>query len=272
LGGKRGEAEPFFSKAELEYLLVYKRRRDDLPVSAQRMIGRVFHFSKTRVREVMVPLVEVKALEDEQSIRSALEFAVRWTYSRYPVYQERVDNIIGMVRITDLLSSDSQEQKLSNLIMPIRFVPETMPVDELLEKMQRDNFQMAVVVDEYGGCIGIITREDILEEVVGEIEDEHDESKRPLYRQIGFNRWLIQGRMEIDQINELFKWSLPKNDYETLAGFLLEKFQRIPKIGEIFRYENFTFLIKKANPRSILEVMVYLEEETKAEKPKKPEP
>ena len=119
---------------------------------------------------------------------------------------------------------------------------------------------MAVVVDEYGGCIGIVTREDILEEVVGEIQDE-SEQERPLYRQVGFNRWLIQGRMEIDQINEIFGWNLPKGDYETLAGFLLDKFQRIPKIGELVRYENFTFLIKRANPRGILEVMVYLEEE-----------
>jgi len=188
---------------------------------------------------------------------------MRGSFSRYPVYQERIDNIVGMVESRDLLSAPPSS-KLKELVKPVKYVPETMPVDELLQMMQRENFIFAVVVDEYGGCVGIITREDILEEVIGEIEDEH-EQKKPLWRKLAPGRWLVNARMEIDQLNELFGWNLPKNGYETLGGFLLDKFQRIPRTGEILRWGDFTFLIRKAEPRSILEVIVLKEEEPEQE-------
>jgi len=258
MGGKKGEAEPFFSKSELEYFLFEHGGRGGLKPHEQRMIHRIFRFSETTVGEVMIPLVEVKAVEDSCTIKETLDLARRWTYSRYPVYQDRIDNIIGQIKTTDLLAAPDQSQKVTELAKPVYFAAETMPVDELLAKMQRENSLMAVVVDEYGGSIGIITREDILEEIIGEIRDEHEQI-RPLFRQLAGNRWMINARMEINQINETFGWSLPKDNYETLAGFLLDQFQRIPKIGEVIRFENFTFLIKRANPRSILEVMVYRE-------------
>ncbi len=258
LGGGKGEAEPFFSRSELKFLLTGSRSRL-IPSQEEKMIRRVFRFTETRVGQVMIPLVEVKALDENSTLAQALEFASRYPFSRYPVYQERIDNIIGMVESRDLLSA-SPSSKLKELVKPVKYVPETMPVDELLQMMQKENFIFAVVVDEYGGCVGIITREDILEEVIGEIEDEH-EQKRPLWRKLAPGRWLINARMEIDQLNELFGWSLPKNGYETLAGFLLDQFQRIPRTGEILRWKDFTFLVRKAEPRSILEVIVLKEEE-----------
>jgi putative hemolysin len=258
-GGRAGEAEPFFSKSELEYMLVEHRDREALAPHEQKMIRRIFRFSETTVDEVMIPLVDVKAVEENAVVRQALDVAARWTYSRYPVFSERVDNIVGTIKTTELLAAPDKNQKVAALVKPVLFVPETMHVDELLARMQRENFLMAAVVDEYGGVIGIVTREDILEEVIGDIRDEHEPEKH-LYRQIAANRWMIDARMEIDQINEVFRWNLPKDDYETLSGFLLDRFQRIPKIGEIIRFENFTFLVKRANPRAILEVMVYREE------------
>ena len=262
LGGGKGEAEPFFSRSELKFLLTGSRSRL-IPSQEEKMIRRVFRFTETRVGQVMIPLVEVKALDENSTLAQALEFASRYPFSRYPVYQERIDNIIGMVESRDLLSA-SPSSKLKELVKPVKYVPETMPVDELLQMMQKENFIFAVVVDEYGGCVGIITREDILEEVIGEIEDEH-EQKRPLWRKLAPGRWLINARMEIDQLNELFGWSLPKNGYETLAGFLLDQFQRIPRTGEILRWKDFTFLVRKAEPRSILEVIVLKEEEPEQE-------
>jgi len=258
MGGEKGEAEPFFSRSELEYMLTGRGGREELKPHEQRMIRRIFRFSETTAAEVMIPLVEVKAAPETATVKDALEFAGKHLFTRYPVFQERVDNIVGTVSAAELLAADPGH-KVTALIKPVFFVPETMPIDVLLAKMQRKNFLMAVVVDEYGGSIGIITREDILEEVIGEIRGEH-EAEKPLYRQLAPNRWMVSGRMEIDQINETFGWDLPRQDYETLAGFLLDKFQRIPKIGEIIRYENFTFLIKRANARSIVEVMVYKEE------------
>jgi len=262
MGGKKGEAEPFFSKSELEYLLIEHGGREELKPHEQRMIRRIFRFSETTAGEVMIPLVEVKAVADSLTVKEALELANRFTYSHYPVFQERIDNIIGTIKTTDLLAAVDQGQKITGLIKPVFFAPETMPIDVLLEKMQRENFLTAVVVDEYSGSVGIVTREDILEEVIGEIRDEHEQAK-PLFRQLGPSRWMLSGRMEITQINEILGWNLPKQDFETLAGFLLDKLQRIPKIGEILRFEEFTFLIKRANPRAILEVMAYKEEPEK---------
>ena len=222
------------------------------------MIHRVFRFSETKVSEVMIPLVDVRALKEDLTVKEALKIASKYPFSRYPVFRDRIDNIIGLVESRDLISSPATK-KLKDLTRKVTFVPETMPVDELLERMQREGFQFAVVVDEYGGCVGIITREDILEEIIGEIEDEH-EQKKPMFKKLATGRWLINARMEIDQINETFGWNLPKNGYETLAGFLLDKFQRIPKTGEILRWQDFTFLVKKATARSIIEVVVLHEE------------
>jgi len=260
LGGEKGEAEPFLPRAELKYLLTSYQRRKDLPLHEQRMIRRIFRFSETTIGEVMIPLVEIRALEEMDTIERALTLANRHPYSRYPVYRKRIDNITGLLKMTDLLAGSDPLKKIGELAQPVNFVPETMPVDQLLARMQRENFQTAVVADEYGGCIGVITREDILEEIIGEIEDEHTQEK-PLYRQLSENRWLINARMEIDQINESLGLNLPKEDYETLAGFLLNQFQRIPRSGELIRYRDLIFLVKRASPRAILEVMVSKEPE-----------
>ncbi len=258
LGGKKGEAGAFISRSELRLLLTQQRAKSSFPTQEEQMIHRVFRFSETKVSEVMIPLVDVRALKEDLTVKEALKIASKYPFSRYPVFRDRIDNIIGLVESRDLISSPATK-KLKDLTRKVTFVPETMPVDELLERMQREGFQFAVVVDEYGGCVGIITREDILEEIIGEIEDEH-EQKKPMFKKLATGRWLINARMEIDQINETFGWNLPKNGYETLAGFLLDKFQRIPKTGEILRWQDFTFLVKKATARSIIEVVVLHEE------------
>jgi CBS domain containing-hemolysin-like protein len=134
-------------------------------------------------------------------------------------------------------------------------VPEFKSVDELLVEMQKKGNHLAIVVDEYGGTMGIITIEDILEEIVGEIKDEYDVDRR-LYLKTGWNKYLINARMEIDQIHELLHLSLPDGDFETLGGFLLEKFGHIPKPGEIAKHQNLTFTIVSADERSIGEVRI----------------
>ncbi len=260
LGGPKGSAEPFLSRSELKYLLTSFQRRKDLPAHEQKMIRRIFRFSETTASEVMIPLVEIRALEEQETVERSLNLANRHPYTIYPVYRKRVDTIVGLVKMTDLLAAPDPNKKIADLAQPVIFVPETMPVDQLLARMQKENFLLAIVVDEYGGCVGIVTREDILEEIIGEIEDEHA-TEKPLFRQLAENRWLLNARMEIDRINESFGWNLPRDDYETLAGFLLNLFQRIPRSGELIRYRDLIFLVKRTSPRAILEVMVSREKE-----------
>jgi CBS domain containing-hemolysin-like protein len=202
----------------------------------------------------MIPLIEVSAVEDKYTIEETIAIISKKGYSRLPVYHERIDNIIGVINSFDLLNT-ANEQSIKPFVRTVLYVPEFKPVDELLVEMQKKGNHLAIVVDEYGGTMGIITIEDILEEIVGEIKDEYDVDRR-LYLKTGWNKYLINARMEIDQIHELLHLSLPDGDFETLGGFLLEKFGHIPKPGEIAKHQNLTFTIVSADERSIGEVRI----------------
>ena len=207
----------------------------------------------------MIHLVDVVALEETCTVEEAIASVRQENYSRYPVYRDRVDNVVGILYSLDLLDAEGEGKTIRPFLRPISFFPETKPVDELLLEMQRNQEAMAAVVDEYGGTVGIVTVEDILEEVVGEIEDEYDVNQ-PFYRKTGPNTFWINARMEIDHLNEILKLGLPRGDYETLGGFVLERLGRVPLAGEVFRYKKMLFGILKSNEKSVLEVAVTLKE------------
>jgi CBS domain containing-hemolysin-like protein len=213
----------------------------------------------------MIPLVEVEAIEDTATAKEVIAIISKKGYSRLPVYHERIDNIIGIINSFDLLDVPYNGQSISPFIRTVPYAPESKPIDELLIEMQKKRKHLTIVVDEYGGTVGIITIEDILEEIVGEIKDEYDADQR-LYRKIGWNKYLISARMEVDQIFELLPLSLPEGDFETLGGFLLEKFGHIPKPGEILKHQNLTFTIVSADERSIGEVRVKVAKPQKSPK------
>ncbi|MCK5422538.1 MAG: HlyC/CorC family transporter [Deltaproteobacteria bacterium] len=261
-GAKKSKETLFVTREELKLILKMSRKGSDLTTGEVNMINRLFDFSHTTVKEAMIPFVEVSAVEDKDTVKEAIAIISKKGYSRLPVYNERIDNIIGIVNSFDLLNTPN-DQSIKSLIRTILFVPESKPIDELVVEMQKKRNHLAIVVDEYGGTIGIITIEDILEEIVGEIKDEYDTDKK-LYRKIGWNRYLINARMEVDQIRELLPLSLPDGDFETLGGFLLEKFGHIPKPGETLNHHNLTYTIVSSDERSIGEVRI------KVEKRKKP--
>lgn len=195
------------------------------------MIDRILRFSKGSAREVMIPLIEVCALEERASVREAIRIICQEGYSRLPVYRERVDRMLGMVRGMDLLEVNEPDAPVSAYVRPVPLVPETMPPAELLVKLQREGEHMAMVVDEYGGVVGIITMEDLLEEIVGDIQDEYD-LEEPEIRWMALNQVLVSARVGIDFLNERLGLDLPKEDYETLGGLLLKAFRRIPGRGD----------------------------------------
>jgi CBS domain containing-hemolysin-like protein len=253
-GAKKSKETLFVTREELKLILKMSRKGSDLTTGEVNMINRLFDFSHTTVKEAMIPFVEVSAVEDKDTVKEAIAIISKKGYSRLPVYNERIDNIIGIVNSFDLLNTPI-DQSIKSLIRTILFVPESKPIDELVVEMQKKRNHLAIVVDEYGGTIGIITIEDILEEIVGEIKDEYDIDQR-LYHRTGWNKYIINARMEIDQIHELLHLSLPDGDFETLGGFLLEKFGHIPKPGEIVKYQDITFTIVSADERSIGEVRI----------------
>lgn len=255
---KRGEGL-FLTREELQLILQAEGEHSDMKPLEKDMIRRIFRFSQTKVKEVMIPLVDVVALEEKATIREALDLTRKENYSRYPVFRERVDNMIGLLHSFDLLLQPNKEANIQPLIRPISFFPETKPIDEILRELQRHQESMAAVVDEYGGAVGIVTIEDILEEVVGEIEDEYD-IDQPLYRKVGAQRFIVNARMEIDHLNEALKINLPKEDYETLGGFILERWGRIPSAGESLRFHGILFEVLKSDERSITEILITLKE------------
>jgi putative hemolysin len=254
-GMEGAHLRPHTTREDLENYLAMWNLDSGLRTAEKKIVERIFDFTETEVEDIMIPLINVAALEIGDSIDKATRLAQKTGYSRIPVYSEEAYNIIGIVHAFDLLTAREKAQSLKDIMRPAPYAPNTAPVDELLRQLRTEGNSIAVVVNEYGGTIGIVTIEDILEEVVGEIYDEYDKEEH-FFVQVGRNRYLVNARMEIDELNDHLKLELPKDDYETVAGFLLKHMERIPRVGERFQFENMEFAITKADRRSIKEVSI----------------
>jgi magnesium and cobalt exporter, CNNM family len=241
---------PFVTRKELELLVRLSDRSSTLGVHERRMIGRIFGFSDTRVYEAMIPLVEVVALDDNATVDELMQAIREHGFSRIPIFQDNIHNIVGWVNAFDVLSMQPGERSFRHLIRPAYYVPETRRIGDLLKDVQQKGIPLAVVVDEYGGTVGIVTIEDMLEEIVGEIEDEYDARER-LYEILPDGSFRIDARMEIDTINEILGLHLPTGNYATLAGFILAQLERIPQRGELLVHDGLMLEIEKATNRTV---------------------
>jgi len=253
LGGT--QFRPHTTREDIENYLDMWNINSRLRTAEKKIIERIFDFSEIAVEDIMIRLVNIEALELHDSIDKATNLALKTGYSRLPVYAGEAYNIIGIAHAFDLLTAQDKKQTLKDIMRPARYVPNSASVDELLKQLQTEGNSIAVVVNEYGGTVGIVTIEDILEEVVGEIYDEYDKEES-FFVQIGKTKYLVNARMELDELNDNLKVQLPKDDYETVAGFLLKHMQRIPKVGESFEFGNLKFSITQADKRSIKEVSI----------------
>ena len=240
----------FVSREELKALLQTQPGEADVTTQEAEMIDKIFDLGDTTVREVMVPLVEVAMLPDTARPADAIDLIQRRGFSRLPVYHERETNLVGVVAAMDLLSRGLDAPTLDALMRQPYYVPETKRIDDLLREMQRSRNHMAVVVDEYGGSTGVVTLEDILEEIVGEIQDEHDRPPASVERLPDGSYW-VAARTNIDELNEALDWNLPKNDYETVAGLVLATLHRIPRTGEEFALPGYTITVLEADSRHV---------------------
>jgi CBS domain containing-hemolysin-like protein len=261
----RAQTYPLTTREDLANYLDLWNINSRLKTAEKKMVERIFDFSETLASDIMIPLVNIKALEDNDSIEEAIIKARRTGHSRIPVYSEKAYNIIGIVLAYDLITVQDKSLSIKDILRPARYVPDSIPVDKLLKQLRTEGNSIAIVVDEYGGTTGIVTVEDILEEVVGEIYDEHDKEETSIIR-TGENRYLIDALTEIERLNEHFKIQLPKEDYETVSGFLLKKMGKIPETAETFKFGDITFIIKETDIRSIKKVIIVLPE-PKKEKP-----
>ncbi len=220
----------------------------------RKMIYSIFQFGETLCREVMVPRIDVFGLDINTPLPEAIEAVIHSGHSRVPVYADTIDNVLGILYSKDLVRvalGGAEPELLRRLLRPPFFVPEAKKVDELLREMQGRGVHMAVVVDEYGGTAGIVTLEDIVEEIVGEIRDEYDQAEEQLYTQVGPNEYLLQGRMALDDVNDLLGTHLPKDDADTLGGYIYGEVGRVPTGGELLDVDEWTFIVEQVSGRRI---------------------
>jgi CBS domain containing-hemolysin-like protein len=254
-GGPAVDTRQFVSREELKVLLQLEPGEASVSTQEAEMIDKIFDLGDTTVREIMVPLVDVAMLPDSAPPAEAIALVRQRGFSRIPIYAQRETSLVGIVTAMDLLRRGAEVGTLDALKRPATYVPETKRIDDLLREMQRGRSHMAVVVDEYGGATGIVTLEDIVEQIVGEIQDEHDRTPASVERLPDGSYW-VAARAHLDEINEALDWSLPKDDYETVAGLVLATLHRIPRTGEEFQVRGYTITVLEADARRVAAVKI----------------
>jgi len=255
VGLRSGTTRQFVSREELKLLLQLEPTEADVTSSEAEMIDKIFDLGDTAVREIMVPLVDVAALAEDATPDDAIRLIQERGFSRIPVYADRELNVVGVVTAMDLLRRGAEAPDLKTLMRPATYAPETKRIDELLTEMQKGRVQLAVVVDEYGGAVGIVTVEDIVEQIVGEIQDEHDRTPA-LVERLPDGSYRVSGRERVEELNDALDWGLPTGDFETVAGLVLATVHRLPLVGEEFEVGRHTFTVLEADERRILTVRI----------------
>lgn len=225
------------------------------------MVNNIFEFDDITAAEIMTPRIDVTAVDVDDTLPEALRLAVDNGYSRLPVYEEDIDHIIGILYIKDLLPYVGRDLPnnvtVRTLLRETHFVPDTKKCDELFEEMNAKHLQMAIVVDEYGGVAGIVTIEDLLESIVGNMQDEFDNEEEEI-TQLDEDSFEVDGTLSVGELEELLGTELPEGDYDTVAGFVLDQLGHIPEEGEeaAVQFENLTFTVKEMDDLRIENILI----------------
>ncbi len=256
------------SEAELRTLVDVGEEKGALQKDEKEMIHSIFEMGETIAREIMVPRTDMVAIEKNATLSQVLNVVKGNLHSRIPVFDDSADNIIGILYLKDLLpfirKRNQTNFNVAHLVHPAYYVPEQKKINDLLREFQKERIHMAIVVDEYGGTSGLVTLEDVIEEIVGEIQDEYDKEV-PLFKKINGSTFLVDGSMQLDEINEELSLDLPTEEgVDTLAGFLLGQFGSVPRVKDKVDYNGYEFVIEKATKKRIQQVRIHLKEKIKS--------
>jgi putative hemolysin len=258
MGGQMKHRGPFVTEEELRLLVTVGEKEGVLEEEETEMIRSVFEFADTTVREVMIPRIDMVTLEGSATVDEAVDLALQVGFSRIPVYEENIDNIIGVLYIKDMLRQLREGHNslpVRNFVRAAYFVPETKKLDDLLREIRQKRVHMVIVVDEYGSVAGLVTIEDLVEEIVGDIQDEYDHEEK-LYEPTGKDVYVFDAKISIDEFNELMNMHLESEDYETLGGFLYAQLDKIPNVGDMITFEGWKFSVLGTRGRRITKVQV----------------
>jgi putative hemolysin len=259
LAGSRDEHNPFTLREQIQSMVqMPPQEGGDIQAIEKTMIRRMFNFSETTVYKVMVPLIDVNAVEKSCTVGEAVRLAVESSHVRLPVYDGRIDRVIGVLNTMDLLGVD-QSLSIEGFVSPTRYVPASKSAESMLVELRKDGDAMAVVMDQFGGAEGIVTIEDIIEEVVEDMQDEYDRQEKPAewLKKLGHHDYLVSARADPTMLIEKLGLKLPGDgSHETLSGFLLAYAREIPKPGTMIEVEGIKFTIQRATPQVIQEVQI----------------
>lgn len=253
------QEEEIVTEEEIKMMVNQGEEKGSIEENEKELINNVFEFNDIIASEIMTYRTDIYAIEINEDIYGILDEIDEYKYSRIPVYEETIDDIKGILFLKDILKlvSTRKEFKIADIMREAYFVPESKPIDEIFEELQANKMQMAIVVDEYGGTAGLLTMEDILEELVGNIFDEYDDVEVE-YKRLDDNTYLIDGSVSLYEMKKILDIELPEGDYETLSGYLIEKLGRLPEENEhpVIEDEHLTYKIEEYEDRRIKWVKV----------------
>jgi len=240
----------------------------ELEEDEKRMVSRIIEFGDTSVKEIMVPRIDIVCASLDISLNKVKELIRKHGHTRIPVYRDSIDNIIGILHAKDLLSIEGEaDLDLSKLVRKPYFIPESKKIDELLKEMKKEKIHLAVVVDEYGGTAGLVTMEDILEEIVGEIQDEYDMEEEKI-KKIDEQNSRVSASLSIEDLNEALGTDIPEKEFETVGGYIYDLVGSVPKEGEVLESSGLKFIVEKVVGQRIKTVKVVKLKKSKSLKEK----
>ncbi len=256
-GIKQQNVRMNITEEELKSIVSYSQEEGVLEVEDKNLIYNVFEFGDIKVRDVMVPRVDMVTISVDSTYDEVLLLFKTERFSRVPVYKDDIDNIVGVIYIKDLFIIDKEDEfSIEKYIREVHFTHEYKKIRDLFNEMKKSRNHLTIVMDEYGGTVGLVTIEDLIEEIVGDIEDEYDEIVDKEIQILNENEYLIVGTLKIDTLNNMLNINI-ESEFETIGGYIIEKIGRLPKVGEVVEFENIKFKIENVGKNRIKGLRVY---------------
>lgn len=258
LGGKPGRTQPFITEDELKTMVNVSHEEGVLEVEEKEMIYNVFEFGDSQVKDVMTPRTDMISLEVGVSYEKIIETFKSEQFSRIPIYQETTDNIIGILYIKDLIfkSNENSVFDIHDYMREPYFTFEFKKITELFQELRAKHIPMAIVLDEYGGTAGIVTMEDLIEEIVGDIRDEYDDHEKDI-EVIKEDEYIVEGSTRIDELNEMIGINIESEDFDTIGGFIVGEFGYIPEVDETIEYDGIKFVVEEVDRNRIEKLRIH---------------
>lgn len=262
LGGDPDQDKPFITEEELRTMVQVSHEEGVIKVQERKIIDNVFEFRESQVKDVMTTRTDVVAVDVETTFEELLEYFRSEQFSRLPVYEGTIDNIVGVIYVKDLVFTENIRENfdLRNIMRDPFYTYEFQRISKLFEQLRQQRLGLAIVLDEYGGTAGVTTLEDLVEEIVGDIEDEYDNSIKDIVK-LSDNEFLLGGQTEIEDLNEMYRLGIDTEDFDTIGGFVFGEIGSLPEIGQEVSYKNLTFTVKSLDKNRIDQILMKIDHE-----------